>query len=419
MEELQARVKLDRFIRVRTGKASIQLSQFLSKIGKDESWLAGIKKGTTHMDPDTFKPALKYLKIKHGSQEYYEFGCYVYTILDDNEKEKFSELYSKKDVNDMLEKFSKSHKPAPEKSEKEEVRVETKTKEPEKPEFEKPEQELHDDRYNELYSVISNRIKELNLSWTDIEMLVGTKLTRIKTFGQFSSKYLKDLLDALGIKYDSDEARRIVTLAKENFRLKAKQDKFDAEYRRILDNDIQYAAAKDAPENPEKEEVRVEETKAKEPEPEIENLKQKVQTSSLYGSICKKPSNKSAAKKEFGKYLSYIIVIKGLSLCSFSQMIASSEDDIKAIIEGYSTFDIFQAMRIPDLLELNSADTREFKHKYMATIDGNSEIEFPEYVAKYLNNHLAAVMAIAKAADINADDTYWNDMYDKLISDSQ
>jgi len=106
MEQLQTRVKLDRFIRVRTGKASIQLSQFLSKIGKDESWLAGIKKGTTCVDPATFKPALKYLKIKHGSQEYYEFGCYVYTILDDNEKEKFSELYSKKDVNEMLENIA-------------------------------------------------------------------------------------------------------------------------------------------------------------------------------------------------------------------------------------------------------------------------------------------------------------------------
>lgn len=112
MEELQARIKLDRFIRVRTGKASIQLSQFLSKIGKDESWLAGIKKGTTCVEPDTFKPALKYLKIKHGSQEYYEFGCYVYTILDDTEKEEFSTLYSKKDVNDMLEKYSKIRKPA-------------------------------------------------------------------------------------------------------------------------------------------------------------------------------------------------------------------------------------------------------------------------------------------------------------------
>ena len=255
------------------------------------------------------------------------------------------------------------------------------------------------------------------MSWTDLETLIGTKLNRVKSVGQFSAKYLKDLLDALNIKHDSDDARNIVELAKKNFSLKAKKDKFDIEYNRILDNDIQYAAKEEAP--VEKEEVKVEEPKAKEPEPEIENLKQKVQTGSLYGSICKKPSNKSTAKKEFGKYLSYIIVIKGLSLYSFSQMIDSSEDDIKAIIEGYSTFDIFQAMRIPDLLELNSADTREFKQKYMATIAGNSEIEFPEYVAKYLNNHLAAVMAIAKAADINADDTYWNDMYNKLISDSQ
>ena len=412
MEQLQARVKLDRFIRVRTGKASIQLSQFLSKIGKDESWLAGIKKGTTCVEPATFKPALKYLKIKHGSQEYYEFGCYVYTILDDDEKEKFSELYSKKDVNEMLEKYSKSHKqPAQEKSESE---IEN--------EAEKPKQELHVGSYyetsdNELYSVISSRIKTLNMSWTDLETLIDTKLNRVKSVGQFSAKYLKDLLDALNIKHDSDDARNIVELAKKNFIHKAKKDKFDIEYNRILDNDIQYAAKEEVP--VEKEEVKVEEPKAKEPEPEIENLKQKVQTSSLYGSICKKPSNKSAAKKEFGKYLSYIIVIKGLSLYSFSQMIDDTEENIKAVIEGYSTFDIFQAMRIPDLLELNSADTREFKQKYMATIAGNSEIEFPEYVAKYLNNHSAAVMAIAKAADINADDTYWNDMYDKLISDSQ
>lgn len=409
MEQLQARVKLDRFIRVRTGKASIQLSQFLSKIGKDESWLAGIKKGTTCVDPTTFKPALKYLKIKHGSQEYYEFGCYVYTILDDAEKEKFSELYSRKDVADMLAKYSKSHKPAPEKSEPEAV--------------EKPKQKLHVGSYesihndNELYTVISSRIKTLNMSWTDLETLIGVKLSRVKSVGQFSYKYLKDLLDALNIKHDSDEARRIVELAKKNFRLKAKKDKFDIEYNRILDNDIQYATKEEVP--VEKEEVKVEDPKAKEPEPEIERAKQKLQSSSLYGSLCKKPSNKSTAKKEFGKYLSYIIVIKGLSLYSFSQMIDSSEDDIKAIIEGYSTFDIFQAMRIPDLLELNAADTREFKQKYMATIAGNSEIEFPEYVAKYLNNHLAAVMAIAKAADINASDTYWNDMYDKLISDSQ
>ena len=407
MEQLQARVKLDRFIRVRTGKASIQLSQFLSKIGKDESWLAGIKKGTTCVDPATFKPALKYLKIKHGSQEYYEFGCYVYTILDDAEKEKFSELYSKKDVADMLAKCSKTHKAVPEKSE---------------PESEKHKKELHAGSYcetsdNELYSVISSRIKTLNMSWTDLETLIGTKLNRVKSVGQFSAKYLKDLLDALNIKHDSDDARNIVELAKKNFSLKAKKDKFDIEYNRILDNDIQYAAKEEVP--VEKEEVKVEEPKAKEPEPEIENLKQKVQTSSLYGPICKKLSNKSAAKKEFGKYLSYIIVIKGLSLYSFSQMIDDTEENIKAVIEGYSTFDIFQAMRIPDLLELNSADTREFKHKYMATIAGNSKIEFPEYVAKYLNNHLAAVMAIAKAADINADDTYWNDMYDKLISDSQ
>lgn len=410
MEQLQARVKLDRFIRVRTGKASIQLSQFLSKIGKDESWLAGIKKGTTCVDPATFKPALKYLKIKHGSQEYYEFGCYVYTILDDAEKEKFSELYSKKDVADMLAKCSKTHKAVPEKSEPE---IEN--------EAEKPKQEFHTGSYetldNELYTVINNRVKSLNMTWTDLETLIGTKLNRVKSVGQFSAKYLKDLLDALNIKHDSDDARNIVELAKKNFSLKAKKDKFDIEYNRILDNDIQYAAKEEVP--VEKEEVKVEEPKAKEPEPEIENLKQKVQTSSLYGSICKKPSNKSAAKKEFGKYLSYIIVIKGLSLYSFSQMIDDTEENIKAVIEGYSTFDIFQAMRIPDLLELNSADTREFKHKYMATIAGNSEIEFPEYVAKYLNNHLAAVMAIAKAADINADDTYWNDMYDKLISDSQ
>ena len=410
MEQLQARVKLDRFIRVRTGKASIQLSQFLSKIGKDESWLAGIKKGTTCVDPATFKPALKYLKIKHGSQEYYEFGCYVYTILDDAEKEKFSELYSKKDVADMLAKCSKTHKAVPEKSEPE---IEN--------EAEKPKKEFHTGSYetldNELYTVINNRVKSLNMTWTDLETLIGTKLNRVKSVGQFSAKYLKDLLDALNIKHDSDDARNIVELAKKNFSLKAKKDKFDIEYNRILDNDIQYAAKEEVP--VEKEEVKVEEPKAKEPEPEIENLKQKVQTSSLYGSICKKPSNKSAAKKEFGKYLSYIIVIKGLSLYSFSQMIDDTEENIKAVIEGYSTFDIFQAMRIPDLLELNSADTREFKHKYMATIAGNSEIEFPEYVAKYLNNHLAAVMAIAKAADINADDTYWNDMYDKLISDSQ
>ena len=410
MEQLQARVKLDRFIRVRTGKASIQLSQFLSKIGKDESWLAGIKKGTTCVDPATFKPALKYLKIKHGSQEYYEFGCYVYTILDDAEKEKFSELYSKKDVADMLAKCNKTHKAIPEKSEPE---IEN--------EAEKPKQEFHTGSYetldNELYTVINNRVKSLNMTWTDLETLIGTKLNRVKSVGQFSAKYLKDLLDALNIKHDSDDARNIVELAKKNFSLKAKKDKFDIEYNRILDNDIQYAAKEEVP--VEKEEVKVEEPKAKEPEPEIENLKQKVQTSSLYGSICKKLSNKSAAKKEFGKYLSYIIVIKGLSLYSFSQMIDDTEENIKAVIEGYSTFDIFQAMRIPDLLELNSADTREFKHKYMATIAGNSEIEFPEYVAKYLNNHLAAVMAIAKAADINADDTYWNDMYDKLISDSQ
>lgn len=409
MEELQARVKLDRFIRVRTGKASIQLSQFLSKIGKDESWLAGIKKGTTCVDPATFKPALKYLKIKHGSREYYEFGCYVYTILDDDEKEKFSELYSKKDVADMLAKYSKTHKPVPEQSEPE-------------PEVEKPKQELHVGTYetlnNELYSVISSRLKTLNMSWTDLETLIGTKLNRVKSVGLFSYKYLKDLLDALSIKHDSDDARKIVELVKKNFKLKAKQDKFDAEYRRILDNDTQYAA-KEVPENSEKEEIKVEEPKVKELEPDIETAKQKIQASSLYGSLCKKPSSKSSAKKEFGRYLSYIIVIKGLSLYSFSQMIDSSEEDIKAVIEGYSTFDIFQAMRIPDLLELDASDTREFKHKYLATIAGNSEIEFPEYVAKYLNSHLAAVMAIAKAADINASDTYWNDMYDKLISDSQ
>ena len=407
MEQLQARVKLDRFIRVRTGKASIQLSQFLSKIGKDESWLAGIKKGTTCVDPATFKPALKYLKIKHGSQEYYEFGFYVYTILDDDEKERFSELYSKKDVADMLEKYSKSHKPAPEKPEPE---IEN--------EGEKPKQEFHAGTYetlnNELYSVISNRIKDLNMTWTDLETLIGVKMNRIKTVGQFSYKYLKDLLDALSIKHDSDDARKIVELTKANFKLKAKQVEFDAEYRRILDNDIQYAA-KEVPENPKKEEVKMEETK--ESEPEIETAKQKLQSSSLYGSLCKElPHSKSSAKKEFGRYLSYIIVIKGLSLYSFSQMIDNTEENIKAVIEGYSTFDIFQAMRIPDLLNLDAAATREFKQKYLATISGNSEIEFPEYVAKYLNAHLAAVMAIAKAADINADDTYWNDMYDKLIS---
>ena len=411
MEQLQARVKLDRFIRVRTGKASIQLSQFLSKIGKDESWLAGIKKGTTCVDPATFKPALKYLKIKHGSQEYYEFGCYVYTILDDDEKERFSELYSKKDVADMLEKYSKTHKPAPEKPEPE---IEN--------EDEKPKQEFHAGTYetlnNELYSVISNRIKDLNMTWTDLETLIGVKMNRIKTVGQFSYKYLKDLLDALSIKHDSDDARKIVELTKANFKLKAKQVEFDAEYRRILDNDIQYAT-KEVPENSEKEDIKVEEPKTKEPEPEIEEAKQKLQTSSLYGSLCKKPSNKSAAKKEFGKYLSYIIVIKGLSLYSFAKMIDISEEITKAIVEGYYTFDIFQAMRIPDLLNLDAAATREFKQKYLATISGNSEIEFPEYVAKYLNNHLAAVMAIAKAADINASDEYWNDMYDKLISDSQ
>lgn len=409
MEELQARIKLDRFIRVRTGKASIQLSQFLSKIGKDESWLAGIKKGTTCVEPDTFKPALKYLKIKHGSQEYYEFGCYVYTILDDTEKEEFSTLYSKKDVNDMLEKYSKIRKPA----EKTKLKID----EPKEPTQKVQTSSLYGSFHNELYTVINDRIKSLNMTWTDLETLIGTRTDRIKTIGQFSVKYLKDLLDALNIKHDSDEARNIVELAKANFKFKAKQDEFDAEYRRILDNDAN-PVAKEV--SIKKEEIKVEEKtdpKIKESE-EPKEPTQKVQASSIYGSVHNEPSHKSYAK-EFGKYLSYLIVIKGLSLYSFARIIGSSEEDIKAIIEGNSTFNIFQAMRIPDLLELDASTTREFKQKYLATIANNSEIEFPEYVAKYLNAHVAAVMAIAKAADINADDTYWNDMYNKLISDSQ
>lgn len=267
--------------------------------------------------------------------------------------------------------------------------------------------------------VINDRIKSLNMSWTDLETLIGTRTDRIKTIGQFSVKYLKDLLDALNIKHDSDEARNIVELAKANFKFKAKQDEFDAEYRRILDNDAN-PVAKEV--SIKKEEIKVEEKtdpKIKESD-EPKEPTQKVQTSSLYGSFHNEPShNKYYAKKEFGKYLSYLIVIKGLSLYSFAQIIGSSEEDIKGIIEGNSTFNIFQAMRIPDLLELDASTTREFKQKYLATIANNSKIEFPEYVTRYLNTHIAAVMAIAKAADVNADDTYWNDMYNKLISDSQ
>lgn len=408
MEESQARIKLDRFIRVRTGKASIQLSQFLSKIGKDESWLAGIKKGTTCVEPDTFKPALKYLKIKHGSQEYYEFGCYVYTILDDTEKEEFSTLYSKKDVNDMLEKYSKIRKPA----EKTELKID----EPKEHTQKVQTSSLYGSFHNELYMVINDRIKSLNMSWTDLETLIGTRTDRIKTIGQFSVKYLKDLLDALNIKHDSDEARNIVELAKANFKFKAKQDEFDAEYRRILDNDAN-PVAKEV--SIKKEEIKVEEKtdpKIKESE-EPKEPTQKVQASSLYGSFNKEPShNKSYAKKEFSGYLSYLIVVKGLSLYSFSQMIGSSEDDVKDIIEGRKTFGIFQAMRIPDLLELDAASTREFNHKYLATQDNTTDIDFPEYVTKYLHTHPSAILAIAKAADANADNSVWKNLYTEIVS---